>query len=182
VFIKVCGIKDLRYIDWAISLGFNAIGIVKHKESPRYVEDDMSLRLIAYARNRIKTVAVGLTFDEIKDLYELVDYIQIYERGPEEKLIYASNNFDETIKCKYFLFDSSKGRGSFNDFPDWIRRYSDKTIIAGGLRIDNVAMIVKNLKPCGIDVSSGVEIDRGIKDYNKMKDFINNALNGADDE
>jgi len=51
-----------------------------------------------------------------------------------------------------------------------------KVIIAGGLNKENVCSVIKDIKPFGVDVSSGVEKD-GIKDFRMMKEFIDAVKN-----
>ena len=52
-------------------------------------------------------------------------------------------------------------------------------IIAGGLDSINVSLLIKTLNPYGVDVSGGVEREKGIKDYNMMKNFVLGVNNAA---
>ncbi|MFX1394086.1 MAG: hypothetical protein ACFFAH_10970 [Promethearchaeota archaeon] len=75
-----------------------------------------------------------------------------------------------------FLIDNSEGHGNKFDF-DLIKEILDKTneariILAGGIDIHNAEKIMKDLKPYGIDVSSSLEIEKGVKDPKKIKDFL----------
>jgi len=58
-----------------------------------------------------------------------------------------------------------------------ILRNKDKAriILAGGIRVENVAEIVNKLKPYGIDVSSSLETEKGIKDPIKIIQFLDNV-------
>jgi phosphoribosylanthranilate isomerase len=53
--------------------------------------------------------------------------------------------------------------------------YPKPLILAGGLNPENVAEAVRTVKPYAVDVSSGVERQPGIKDYQKMVEFVKNA-------
>ena len=67
------------------------------------------------------------------------------------------------------LLDSSHegqfgGTGSSFDW-DWVdRALADRVVLAGGLHPDNVAEAVRQVRPAAVDVSSGVELAKGIKD------------------
>jgi len=58
---------------------------------------------------------------------------------------------------------------------DVAARKDIKLVIAGGLNPDNVARLVRHLQPFGVDVSGGVEASHGVKDPQKMKQFIEGA-------
>ena len=172
MIVKICGITNEDDLLSAIELKYTMVGFVQYRLSKRYIEKERALHLIDLAKNRIKTVAVGLTFKDVEGLYDCVDYIQIYEPYHSDKLIYAGDHFDSLCDCCYFLYDKSRGSSMFEDFPDYLKSIRNKLIIAGGLREKNVVNIIKYLRPLGVDVSSGVEKSPGIKDIKKMERFI----------
>ncbi|MDD5674269.1 MAG: hypothetical protein PHC61_08905, partial [Chitinivibrionales bacterium] len=85
----------------------------------------------------------------------------------------------EKINYKYFMFDTSKGSGTSHEIPAWIKKIRGRLIISGGLNHSNVKSIIENYCPFGVDVSSGVEKDKGIKDYKLMKKFIEEVNNAG---
>jgi len=75
-----------------------------------------------------------------------------------------------------FLIDNSEGHGKDLDF-DIVQeilknRGKARIILAGGINIENVTDIVKKLNPYGIDVSSSLEIEKGVKDPYKITQFL----------
>lgn len=175
MIIKVCGITNEEDLSIAIDLGYNMAGFVQNRKSKRYINKNRAIELINLARDKITTVAVGLTFEDVQDLYDIVDYIQIYEPYASNKLIYGGENFTENSHCQFFLYDKSRGSAKFEEFPDYLKAFREKLILAGGLTADNVGAVIKQFIPAGVDVSSGVERKPGIKDINKMKAFVNAA-------
>ncbi len=75
-----------------------------------------------------------------------------------------------------FLIDNSEGIGHKLDIEIAKRVIKNtnnaKIIIAGGIDVENVEGILRNLKPYGIDLSSSLESEKGIKDYKKIKQFL----------
>jgi phosphoribosylanthranilate isomerase len=79
-----------------------------------------------------------------------------------------------------FLLDSSEGQGIEFDYDLVLeilkKTYGTKVILAGGVSIGNVENIIKILKPFGIDVSSSLESEKGIKDPKKIKNFLEKLI------
>ncbi len=171
MFIKVCGIKRFEEIDWAVELGYDAIGVVVYKESKRFVEYNKAIELFKYAKGKIKTVAVSIYCKDVLKFKDIVDFIQCYERCLLKNFIFATDYEPKFKEYKYLLYDSSKGKGEFKKIPEWIKKYREKLIIAGGLNPKNVNKLINEIKPFGVDVSSGVEINRK-KNFYLMRDFI----------
>lgn len=173
MFIKVCGLKNFEEIDAAVKFGYSAIGIVLHPGSPRFCHSNIAMELAGYAKGKITTVAVAKKFDDLKNVHHVFDYIQVYEKIVSDRLIYAGNSIPEDLDYKYFLYDTSMGSGESEEFPQWLNNNKDRLIIAGGLTPENVKDIIRKFNCFGVDVSSGVEIKRGVKDITLMEKFIN---------
>jgi phosphoribosylanthranilate isomerase len=178
MLVKVCGLKSFEEIDWAVELGYSAAGIVLHPESKRFVEMSRAVELAVYAGERITTVAVAKRFDDLKEAAPHFDYIQVYEKINAPDLIYAGGSLPEDLDFKYFLYDVSIGSGEFEEFPSWLRKISDRLILAGGLDAGNVKKVIEKFNPFGVDVSSGVEED-GRKSFDLMKEFIKEVENAT---
>ena len=76
-----------------------------------------------------------------------------------------------------FLLDNSEGQGKELDYELMLeilrQTYGSKIIIAGGININNIERIIKELRPFGIDASSSLETERGVKDPVKIVKFLN---------
>lgn len=63
--------------------------------------------------------------------------------------------------------------------PEHVNHWLERVVLAGGLRADNVAAAIEQVRPGAVDISSGVESAPGVKDWQKMADFVS-AVNAAD--
>ena len=117
---------------------------------------------------------------EIKEISGL-PIIKAFGVGSKNDLE-KTNNYLSSVD--YFLFDSvpsnkpNAQKGGLNKVFEWdlLEDYNLKNFfISGGLNIDNVIDAITQTKPMGIDVSSGVEKQPGVKDEKLIKDFIKTA-------
>ena len=173
MFVKVCGLKNTAQIEKAVEYGYDAIGVVTYSKSKRYCSPEKAKELAEYAKGKIKSFVVGLSYSDVQDVAYLFDYTQIYEIKQIPNLVLASKEIPPLdINYEYFIYDASIGSGVFHQLPKWVKDMAAKVIIAGGLNKENVCSVIQDIKPFGIDVSSGVEKD-GVKDFMLMKEFIN---------
>ncbi|HIY86092.1 MAG TPA: hypothetical protein H9822_06560 [Candidatus Yaniella excrementavium] len=173
LYVKVCGITNVDQLEWAIELGYDAVGLMQAQKSQRLIDVETARRLVEHAAGRIDTFAVGLCLDEVEPIRDIVDTIQLYEHVEVDSLALASDTPPATTKgLDYWFYDASHGTGTFTEIPDWVRDVDARFILAGGLNPGNVAEVVARYRPDGVDVSSGVESSAGVKDYALMKAFI----------
>jgi phosphoribosylanthranilate isomerase len=173
MFVKVCGITTARQIDWAVELGYAAVGVVLHPASARYCNALRAAELAGHARGKIASVAVGFTFEEVAGAYHYFDYVQIYEHRDLDRVICAGDSALLARKASLFMYDTSRGTGRASALPQWLHGVREKLIISGGLSAAHIAGVVRDFRPFGVDVSSGVESAPGKKEYGHMKHFIN---------
>ncbi|MER7834419.1 hypothetical protein ABTY98_00525 [Streptomyces sp. NPDC096040] len=172
-FVKVCGLTQEQQIDWAVELGYDAVGIVVTPKSRRYCPPGRAVELAGYARGRIPVFAVALTYAETAEVAEHFDTVQIYETAAVPNLALAAGTPPERPEAlQYFFYDASAGSGVFADIPAWVADVPGKVVIAGGLDEHNVAGVIEAFGPYGVDVSSSVETAPGVKSREKMASFI----------
>lgn len=171
VYVKICGIKDAEIAAICADMGADAIGFVAYKPSKRYISADDANTIVKELKGKVQTVAVSVGLGDcagyVTDLYQADD------ADTEENHILSGHTEPEGV-FRYFIYDISKGTGKKAEYPEWIERYRDRLILAGGLTPENVADVIRKYRPFGVDVSSGVETD-GVKDIDKIREFIKNA-------
>lgn len=173
LYVKVCGITSTQQLEWAIELGYDAVGFMRAPQSKRFVDVETARELAAHAVGNIDTFAVALTLDQIGAVQDVVDTVQLYEHADVASLALASDTPPaSTTGLDYWFYDASHGTGTFTEIPEWVRDVDARFILAGGLTPDNVADIVARYHPDGVDVSSGVESSAGVKDYALMEQFL----------
>ncbi|MHA1783702.1 MAG: phosphoribosylanthranilate isomerase [Promethearchaeota archaeon] len=117
-------------------------------------------------------------FDELLPLpKEIKKKIIIALRVNEKNKTSVINKINETSDQFFaFLLDGSEGHGVIYDHDlthEIMKKVNpSKIIIAGGISLDNIENIMRTLHPFGIDVSSSLESERGVKDPRKIKIFL----------
>ena len=187
--IKICGIKRLDDLECAIQNGADLIGFVFVKSSPRYIEPSSVTNLLQSVPEKIKTVAVmqhatqndlDSILDSFKPTYIQTDAndflsldlpsnikkIRVYREQEDFDL---SSIDDESIAL---LEGPISGSGQMVN-KELLKKACKRKrlLIAGGLSPENIHSILKEVKPYGVDVSSGVESSRGNKSKEKIIQF-----------
>ncbi|MGN0605961.1 MAG: phosphoribosylanthranilate isomerase [Oscillospiraceae bacterium] len=193
--IKICGIKRPEDAEYVNELRPDYIGFIFAEErKKRYIPPEKAEILRNMIDSDIKSVGVFVdsTYENICSIAErgIIDVIQLHGNESDEYIseikkrtglpvikafkISSAEDIKNAVKscADYILLDNGVG-GTGQSF-DWklIKNIDRPFFIAGGLDSGNVSEAVKKYSPYGVDTSSGVETD-GIKDYNKICDFIN---------
>ncbi|NJD07741.1 MAG: phosphoribosylanthranilate isomerase [Methylococcaceae bacterium] len=196
--VKICGFTRSEDAAEAARLGADAIGLVFYPPSPRHVDID---RAVAICRTLPAFVTVvGLFVDEAREGVEQVmdrvplDLLQFHGDEPAEycrsfgrpyfKAVRMAAGTDLAGLAKAYgdarglLLDAddAQAKGGTGTRFDWAlvpERCTLPVILAGGLKPDNVVAALEQVRPYAVDVSSGVESAKGIKDHNKMAAFLN---------
>jgi len=204
VEVKICGITNLEDALTAIAAGADALGFVFHPNSPRHVFPEQAAAIIRHLPPFVQTV--GLFVNEPLEMVNAtadqcgLDLVQLHG---EEKPGYCDavkRRVIKTLRVKditslepmrdyrvaAFLLDawSPSAHGGTGQTFNWeiaaCVAQSNRIILAGGLTPGNVAEAVRQVRPYGVDVSSGVESEPGKKDSHRVADFISNAKSALD--
>ena len=184
----------------AVEFGADALGFVFFKKSPRYVSPKKAASIIEKLPPFIQTV--GVFANESAGNMEAVisatriSVVQLHGDEPPE-LCRLTRRVIKAIRIKSldslaplsrytrhvsgFLLDAYTpdklgGTGMIFNWDIAVdAKQFGQIILAGGLTPDNISEAVRYVKPYGVDVSSGVEKEKGIKDLDKMNLFIGRA-------
>lgn len=202
--VKICGFTQVEDALVAAKLGVDAIGLVFYPPSSRSVSIDQAIKIVAALPAFVSVVALFVDEEKLKIEEVLknipIDIIQfhgdeqaidcrIYNK-PYIKAIRMKPSLDITeIVTRYYdasalLLDAfhQGAKGGTGHKFDWGLIPESCTlplVLAGGLQVDNVKRAIQSVRPYALDISSGVEIKKGIKDAAKMTAFIN-AINEGD--
>lgn len=198
--IKICGMTSLEDATQAADLGAWAIGLIHHRDSPRYVEPELAEEIGAALKRRCEVagVFVNSPIDEVVDAAEReqLTLLQLHgEEGPSfcaeaarrtgAKVMKAFRvrsladvQAAESFRTDLHLFDTyRKGvHGGTGESFDWElladRRSQVPMVLAGGLTPENAAEAIDVVHPYAVDVTSGVESEPGVKDPAKVEAFF----------
>lgn len=200
MFIKVCGITDKKQAEQIEDYGATHIGVIHFEKSPRHINinkiKDIKENL---QKSKLVAVVVNPTEDLVKKLLDITDIIQFHgdeslefiKKFPKERVIKAFRIKDENSieKIKLFVNENylilidaysekeygGTGKQINQKLVLKVKNLTDRFILSGGLDEKNVYELIKKYKPFGVDASSKLELKPGIKDLNKVKNYIINA-------
>ncbi|MDH3981836.1 MAG: phosphoribosylanthranilate isomerase [Kiritimatiellaceae bacterium] len=203
VFIKICGICSEGDLEQISALKPDAIGFVQWPKSKRHIDPEQvgqwetpegvkrigvfvaptEVELAHAAQHaRLDVLQIHRASSGWKLDRELFQGLEIWSALKPDELYFAESGFP----FDRYLLDSydPKTVGGTGETCDWdkakslVQSLETPILLAGGLTPENVATAIRQVKPWGVDVSSGVEIEPGVKDLAKVKAFIS-AARGA---
>ncbi|HRN00539.1 MAG TPA: phosphoribosylanthranilate isomerase [Aliarcobacter cryaerophilus] len=190
--VKICGITNLEDALNAINAGASALGFVFYKPSPRYIEPLVALKIVENLPPFVQTVGLfvnetdfinktckesKMQLAQIIDDENIVDFFKLEVKYLKVLRVKSKEDLN-SLKDDYYLVDAfvdEFGGAGKRLALDWFKDINcSKFILAGGLSSENLKEL-KNFNFFGVDVSSAVEKQKGVKDKQKMFDFVKAA-------
>ena len=196
--VKICGVTRVKDAQAAVQAGAEAIGLVFYEHSPRRVSIAQAAQLVAGLPPFVTTVGLFVNADAASvravlagaplDLLQFHGdespeycaqfdrpYIKAIRVRPGVDLIQCASDFRS---ARGLLLDAHVegipgGTGATFDWSLIPPHLPLPVILSGGLDAENVAAAVEQVQPYAVDVSSGVEESKGIKDAAKIVAFVN---------
>ena len=203
--VKICGVRDRRTAEAAADAGADALGLVFYAPSPRSVDVDTAAAIVRSLPPLLTTVGlfVDPSADEVEAVLErcALDCLQFHGAESPEfcrsfgrpylRAVSMRPDLDAAAVvrahegARAFLFDAWRegtpgGTGetfAWERIPPMERPW----LLAGGLNPLNVGEAIRRVRPPAVDVSGGVERERGVKDPQLIRAFIA-AVRNADRE
>jgi len=203
--VKVCGITRPAHARAAAEAGADAIGLVFYPPSPRYLAAERAAEIRDALPPFVQTVALFVNPDaaQVAQVIGRVRPALLQFHGEETPQFCAQFGMPYIKACRVragvsqgpdlleylrpfssaaaWLLDSHVAQyGGVGERFDWSivpRGFERPLVLSGGLAPDNVAEAIRRVHPWGVDVSSGVESGKGIKDPAKIAAFIAEVRN-----
>lgn len=197
VRVKICGITRVEDALAAVRLGANAIGLVFWRQSARYVSPAKAEEIIAALPAFVTAVGVYVDPDrywvEETSSAAGLNLLQFHGNEPPEFCEQFSQPYIKAARVRKgadllqyatrytgargFLLDTyiegePGGTGHAFDWSMVPRHLPLPLILSGGLHAGNIAEAIHRVHPWAVDVSSGVESAKGIKDAEKIAAFM----------
>lgn len=204
VNIKICGITSLEDARCAIDAGADYLGFIRAKVSPRFVTVERVAEITRQLPSHVRTVGVFVDsgLEEIRETLSAanLNYVQLHGEEPPEvamqlgtgrvwRVVHLNGDADIqgiwSYPCAAVVADTAVAgkRGGTGVVGNWSLASKlasrKRTVLAGGLIPENVAEAVRTVAPWGVDVSSGVEAEPGVKDPEKVRQFVRAARRAA---
>ena len=197
--VKICGVTNPGDAKAACEAGADLVGLNFYQKSPRYisVSDAEKIRSTLPAEVEAVGVFVNKTPAEVLKLSRSLklDAAQLHGEESREMVSevarsitvfkafrvgeeFSLESLQEYAEAYAFLLDADRAGqyGGTGFTTDWAvaRRaaLSHRILLAGGLKVENVAAAIRLVRPYAVDVASGVEAKPGKKDHGRMREFI----------
>lgn len=194
---KICGITRIEDALLAVDAGADAIGLVFYAKSPRAVTAQQARAIIAQLPPFVTTVGlfVDVSRCELNEILELVPldllqfhgdespadcdgfqrpYIKALRVKPGDDIAALVERYQNAsgVLLDTYVPGVPGGTGEAFDWSLVPQGLAKPIILAGGLHAGNVAAAIAQVRPYAVDVSGGVEAQKGIKDAEKIRAFM----------
>ena len=194
--IKICGLTRTSDVHAAVAAGADAIGLVFYPASPRHVDLPTAAALAGAVPPLVSVVGLFVNADPARVRQTLAEvpisllqfhgdedeaYCRQFDR-PYLKAARVTPGLDLVQYCANFAsaqaivldacVDGYGGGGMVFDWSLIPAFLSKPVVLSGGLHAGNVGEAIARVHPAAVDVSSGVESSKGIKDAEKIRAFI----------
>ena len=200
--VKICGLRTSADIDAAVAAGVDAVGFVFYPPSVRAVSPNIAAQLISRLPAGVDAVGlvVNATNEEFLAIRAAAPITlwqfhgdetpqrcsELAQGEPWMKAARIGQGFAfEEFSLQYgdanaYLLDALvEGYGGggvpfdWQEIPQtWVSENAPRVVLSGGLNAHNVGEAIARLHPCAVDVSSGVESSKGVKDAALMTQFV----------
>ena len=194
--IKICGLTRPQDVDAAVAAGADAIGLVFYPASPRCIDLARAVELIRHVPPFVDIVGlfVNAAPTQVRAVLAAIPVHLLQFHGDEDdaycrqfgrpflKAVRVCPDIDLPGQMAAFpsaqaiLLDAFvEGYGGGGQAFDWTlvpRELPKPIVLSGGLDANNVGDAIRRVHPAAVDVSSGVESGKGIKDAEKMRAFV----------
>jgi len=194
--IKICGLTRIEDLQAAVDAGADAIGLVFYPSSPRHVDLNKALALACAVPPFVSVVGLFVNADPrvVRETLAAVPLHLLQFHGDEDEkycrqfdrpyikaarvragmdLVQYVAGFPsaQAILLDAFV-DAYGGAGKTFDWSLVPSALDKPLVLSGGLHAGNVGEAIERVRPAAVDVSSGVEVARGIKDAEKIRAFV----------
>lgn len=200
--VKICGITRAEDAHAAAGAGADALGFVFYPPSPRNVDAGVARDIIRALPPFVTSVGLFVDPDptDVKrvisiapvDLLQFhgdetpqlcrsfgLPYIKVIRVRPGVDLLEYARRFDDSrgLLLDAYVSGTQGGTGTRFDWTLIPENLPKPIVLSGGLDPDNVAEAIRQVRPAAVDVSSGVEAAKGIKDPRRILSFISGVRN-----
>lgn len=195
--VKICGVRGVEDALMVAAAGADAVGLVFYAPSPRHVEIEQAAAIVRALPPFV--TAVGLFVDagpqQVRDIHAAVGFglaqyhgdetpeqctaaglpfLKVFRVRPGLDLLHCTKPF---AAASGFLLDAFQpgvpgGTGHRFDWSLIPKGLERPLVLSGGLDADNVGEAVRSVRPFAVDVSSGVEVSKGVKGVDRVRAFI----------